>query len=115
MLQIPPDQCPDFNLDARLQNGEPVEQITRTAWADLTAWLDDRGLTIVHHHRPPVARKRWIGVCDMPGAFQSHCLVLSGGRVIFDTAMPSPAFTVRRFTIAQVTSGLSFRHKPRER
>jgi hypothetical protein len=72
------------------------------------------GLRLVTHRALPIARRRWIGVVPMPGAFNSHCLVMSRRDVLFDPArvfdgLPEqPPRQIRRWQLTDVGFGLSF-------
>ncbi len=109
-LQVPIDQCPDPRLDERLAAGDTADEVDRDAREELAAWLADRDLRLVKHHRVPLAQvRRWIGIVPMPGAFADHCLVLDRGRVIFDPTLEVDARPVRLFGPHHVKFGYSFR------
>jgi hypothetical protein len=42
--QIPIEQVPDLDLDARLARGEDPNQISRSSWERIDAWARKRGL-----------------------------------------------------------------------
>ncbi len=95
-LQVPIDEVPDPRLDERLRAGEDPAEVDRSAWLALDRWLADRGYRMTVHCKPPTSRKRWIGIVQLPGWFQSHCLVMSRDEVLFDPA----AAVLRRDRVA---------------
>jgi hypothetical protein len=105
-LQIPLSELPDAHIDRRLTRGETVEEVDKTAWADMLAWLDGRGLKLVRHDRPPQHLARWIGVVPVDRPFQSHNLVCAGSRVLFD---PSVRPGVRTFYFVEIEFGYELR------
>jgi hypothetical protein len=60
----------------------------------------------------PVASDRWIGVIELPGHFQSHCLVMHRDEVLLDpTWNVRNTRQVRQFTGSEITYGLIFEPK----
>lgn len=117
-LQVPIEEVPDPRLDERVAAGEPVVEIDDSVWDDLYAWLDIRGLRMILHHKVPAARRRWIGVIPIPGAFMSHCLVMTRREVLFDPARIPPlslAAISWRFRARDIRYGLSFQTAPQSK
>jgi hypothetical protein len=85
-LEVPIADVPDPRIDERLATGESADDIDRSAMAELDRWLAGRGLRMAIHCKEQPLSQRWIGICAMSGAFQSHCLVMSGNEVLFDPA-----------------------------
>jgi hypothetical protein len=117
-LQVPIEQVPDPRLDERLTAGDAVDEINRAAEQELMTWLANRGVRRLLHRTVPVARKRWIGVVPMPGTFNDHCLVMSGGEILFDPVDPRRSGELdgrrlRAFQAGDVKYGFSFRQSNR--
>jgi hypothetical protein len=108
-LQVPIADVPDPRLDERVRAGESVEEVNRSAWESLLAWLQSRGLQMFGHDTPPVGLPRWIGVIPFPGDFNDHCLVMSGAEILFDPVDRSAhERPVRSYSPGDVRSGFSF-------
>jgi hypothetical protein len=101
-LQIPIEEVPDPRIDERLAAGDSVEDIDDDARDELERWLTGRNLRMVLHRVVPAARRRWIGIVPLRGAFTDHCVVMSDARLLFDPARP------RLFKAEDVRFGLSF-------
>jgi hypothetical protein len=94
--------------------GEDPREINRSALAELDSWLAERQLRVVRHRKLPLREGRWLGVCRMPGWFESHCVVMRAGQLLFD---PGAACVrsiglyrpVWQFTPGDVADGYSFR------
>lgn len=90
VLQLAPSAVPDLWLQARVNAGEPVDAINRSADELVTGWLAENGIDAARHHPPPWDHPRWIGVVPPPGQvwasapFASHCLVMRGREVLHD-------------------------------
>lgn len=113
VLQAPISEVPDPQIDFRLEAGETVEEIERSAWAELAQWLGDRGLRLVIHENVPVPIDRWIGIVPRPGPFQGHTLAMSHGKVLFDPVVDAwgvgkAPTQIRRLNADDVSWGLSF-------
>lgn len=107
-LQVPLEEVPDPRLDARLQAGESVEDINRSAWQTLCDWLAARGHRLVAHEPPPWDSPRWLGIVRFPGLFNDHTLVMSGREVLFDPVDRSQyERPVRRYAAEDVSSGFT--------
>jgi len=83
-LQVPIEDVPDPEVDARLRAGEDPGEIDRSAWEEFSKWLAERELRMVAHKSVPVARRRWVGIVPHAGAFNDHTLVMSGSELLFD-------------------------------
>lgn len=106
-IQVDIDEVPDARIDERLAAGESVERVDRESWRQMVEWLGGRGYEVVEHAKPP-NRGRWLGIVEIPQAFQSHTMVMAGRLVLFDPAV-RPG--VRTFYPWEVTRGLSFTPK----
>jgi hypothetical protein len=115
-LQIPLVEVPDPNIDVRLAAGDSPEEIEADLWDTLTWWLGKRGLRILIHRPAPISANRWIGVAPPPREisshcrrFNSHCLVMCRGDVIFDP-VDAGAYgrAVHKYKATDVTSGFTF-------
>jgi hypothetical protein len=84
VLQFDLSVVPDPEIDRSLARGESVAVVQARARRELAVWLAGRGLEMAFHREVPVDSPRWIGVVGFEGSFQSHALVMSGGRVIWD-------------------------------
>lgn len=133
-LQVPIENVPDPKIDERLEAGETPDQINQRALSNLLQWLASRRLRIVFHRKIPVmARRRWIGIVDLPANFNGHCLVMDRDALLFDPINPplqqiiaqDPKLAdhmkralgdrpVRLFEPRHITYGLSFQsvHNP---
>jgi hypothetical protein len=109
-LQVDIADVPDAHIDERLAAGESPDEINRRMWGEITEWLERRNLTMITHPEPPTDCARWIGVVEVPGHFNSHCLVMVQGEHIFDpsTVARADGRQVRLFGAERVTRGLSF-------
>lgn len=109
-LQVPIDEVPDPRIDERLAAGAAPDEIDRSAQEEMKRWLWARGLRMVGHRKLPTGLRRWIGIVQMPGAFNSHSLVMSRHEILFDpTLFHWPDMPpVQQCGFEQVTSGLSF-------
>jgi hypothetical protein len=109
-LQIDITDVPDAHIDDRLAAGETPEAINQSMWAEIMEWLKDRSLRMITHAEPPTECLRWIGVIEIPGHFNSHCLVMARDEHIFDpsTVARADGRQVRLFGPERVTLGLSF-------
>jgi hypothetical protein len=95
LLQMTPDQVPDFQLDKqKFVDGRPLEETERSAMQQFGQWMDDRGLTMIKHTTPPTPATRWIGVITAnpvlydvdanESKFDDHCLVMTGSECLWD-------------------------------
>lgn len=137
-IQVPIEQLPDLRLDQRVVRGEPTDEVNRTSWARMGAWLAKRGLALQFHEQVPVHRHRWVGVItagplgdedidylvNLLGVtreviegreyFNDHCLVMSYDRLVFDPSIgitPPPGLAVREWDPDEITYGISFDKK----
>lgn len=137
-IQVPIEQLPDLCLDRRALSGESVDEVNRTSWARMGAWLAKRGLALQFHEQVPVHRHRWVGVItagplgdedidylvNLLGVtreviegreyFNDHCLVMSYDRLVFDPSIgitPPPGLAVREWDPDEITYGISFDKK----
>lgn len=104
-LQVPIADVFDPCIDARLEAGETVEEVNRSLWAGLAAWLEARGLRLVVHETVPVPVERWIGIVPRLGPFQDHCVVMTQNEVLFD---PVNDTWVPKWHPNDISWGLSF-------
>jgi hypothetical protein len=108
-LQVPIDDVPDPRIDERLNAGVEPGEVNRSAWTEFFAWLADRRLRMTVHTSPPVRRRRWIGVVELPGLFMDHCLVMSRATILFDPVdRNAHERCVRTYSPAEVSCGFSF-------
>jgi hypothetical protein len=109
-LQVPIAEVPDPRIDERTAAGETPDELDRSAHAEITGWLTGRGLRMVVHRKLPTDRSRWIGIVQSPGAFNSHCVVMSRDEILFDpTAFHWPGMPpVQQCRFEHIGQGLSF-------
>jgi hypothetical protein len=86
VLQVPIDQLPLLGIDDGLRAGMRPTWVNRSASQAIHDWMTGRGLRMVDHLQVPIDAERWIGVVPIEGWFQSHCLVMSAGELLFDPA-----------------------------
>jgi hypothetical protein len=86
-LEVAFADVPDPRLDERVAAGEDVAEIDRSAAREMGAWLAARGLRMVVHRPPPVHLPRWIGIVELPGVHQNHCLVFARDRLLSDPSV----------------------------
>jgi hypothetical protein len=116
-LHVPIEDVPDARLDERVAAGESIADVDRSAQLEWKKWLTRRGLRMVVHSKVPTNRRRWIGVIELGGPFNSHCLVMDRGRMLFDPSYIGDRLGRIRllaFGPGQITHGLSFQTTRRE-
>jgi hypothetical protein len=86
VLQVPVHELPQLRIDERLRAGSEPEEVNRSVSREIGDWLAARSLRMVVHQEVPVDAERWIGVVPIEGWFQSHCLVMRRGELLFDPA-----------------------------
>jgi hypothetical protein len=131
VLQTPIEQVPDPRLDERLAAGDHFDVISAESWSTLLDWLADRGLRlVVHEPAHAVALERWIGAIVDPiwaalqelGVerdddslfFDDHAVVCRYAEVVHDPAVglqPPAGQQLRRYSLSDITYGLSFQPK----
>jgi hypothetical protein len=108
-LQVPIDEVPDPRIDARLAQGATPAEIDTSAQQEMKRWLKSRGLRMVFHREVPPDLPRWLGVVPLAGEFNSHSMVMSHDKVLFDPVdEEAHERPVRTFPPDAVAWGVSF-------
>jgi hypothetical protein len=110
LLQIPPYEVPDLEVDKQLERGHSPDLIAAAVVETYSVWAANRGLRMTVHDRLPVDRDRWLGVVIQPGYFQNHCLIMQRRKVRFEPVPPlAPrGLRLKRFQIGDVQYGVTF-------
>jgi hypothetical protein len=91
-LQAPAHTVPDLKLGELRGAGKDPELIDRVIGKRLGGWIEEKAVRlVVHPTRLPTSSRRWIGVVDDgEDSNNSHCVLMQGHEVIFDTAWLVP-------------------------
>ena len=95
-LQTPAHTVPDLNLGSLRAAGKDPEEMGRVIQQQMGRWLEKNAVTIrAYPTRLPASSSRWIGVVDADddagdGVGNSHCVLMQGREIIFDTAWLTP-------------------------
>jgi hypothetical protein len=91
-LQTPAHTVPDLRLGELTAAGSDPEQMDRIIGRVTGGWLEKNAITLrAHATKLPVTSKRWVGVVGgEDDESTSHCVLMQGREVIFDTAWLLP-------------------------